>query len=59
MSETSDGQANRGDLMRQIASLHAQMATGFRMERPPAATGADRQELMRQIVALEKQLMDV
>ena len=45
--------------MRQIAALHAQMATGFRMQGPPAATGAERQEIVRQIVALEKRLMEL
>jgi hypothetical protein len=50
---------NRGELMRQIAALHAKMATSFRKgERPPVAD-AERQELLQQIVALEKRLMSL
>ena len=45
--------------MRQIAALHAQMATGFRENGPPRLTDTQRQEIMDQIAELEKQLMDL
>jgi uncharacterized protein (DUF1501 family) len=46
-----------GESMRQIAALHARMTAGSMFRRPQAMTDAERQEIMRQIAALEKQLM--
>jgi hypothetical protein len=54
IAKPEPGKHRRGDLMRQIAALYAQTATGFRRARP---TADERQELVRQIVALERQLM--
>ncbi len=43
--------------MRQIAALYARLTAGSMMRVPPALTNIERQEILRQIVALEKQLM--
>jgi len=59
MSNYSDvPRLNRGKLMRQIAALHAQMATSFREDGRPRLTDFERQEIMRQIVALETRLRE-
>ena len=49
---------DRGDLMRQIAALHAQMARGIYKDDRSRITDVDRQKLLRQIVTLEKLMME-
>jgi len=44
--------------MRQIAALHAQMARGFYKDDRSRITDDDRQKLLRQIVTLEKLMME-
>lgn len=60
MSHNSDvPRLNRGELMRQIAALHARMATSFQRENErPRLTVAERQEVLQQIAALESRLME-
>ena len=47
----------RGDLMRQIAMLHAQSSSRGRNDVPDANRRAERAELAKQIAKLEQQLL--
>jgi hypothetical protein len=60
MSDSSDvPPLNRGELMRQIAALHARMATSFqRGNERPRLTVEERHEVIQQIAALESRLME-
>jgi len=49
----------RGDMMRQIAALHAKIAVSDRERRGTKLGIAERVELKRQIQALEKKLMEL
>ena len=59
MAEQEPGTPNRGELMRQIAALHSKMAMAYRKGGSSALTNIERQEILRQIVALEKRLMEM
>lgn len=48
----------RGDIMRRIAAMYAKMDSGGRLGRPVEQRVAEREELKRQIAALQKQMMD-
>jgi hypothetical protein len=59
MSDDSDvPRLHRGEVMRQIAALHARLATSFRDDGLPRLSDDRRRETLRQIAALEKKLMD-
>jgi hypothetical protein len=60
MSDSSDvPQLNRGELMRQIAALHARLATSFqRGSERPRLTVEERHEVIQQIAALESRLIE-
>jgi hypothetical protein len=49
---------HRGDLMRRIAAMYAKMDSGGRRGRPVEQRVAEREELKKQIAALQKQMMD-
>jgi hypothetical protein len=55
--ESSNPPLNRGNLMRQIAALHAQMARTSHNGSPPQLTEPERKNLLQQIVVLEKRLL--
>ena len=52
-------QPSRGELMRQLAALYAQFTIGFGKERRPEKTTAERDDIKRQIAALEKRLLEL
>jgi len=60
MSDSSNvPRLNRGELMRQIAALHARLATSVqRGNEYPRLTVEERQEVIQQIAALESRLME-
>jgi hypothetical protein len=55
---SKNSRTHRGDLMRRIAAMYAKMDSGGRRARPVEQRVAEREELKRQIAALQKQVME-